>query len=229
MKRILQMVTATVLLIAAFSPAQAVVIGAADAENSIPFGSSNSGANFVYQQVYNSSNFSSAFDITSITFYDTFGNKGGVLRDGAFRIFLSTTSAAIGAPLGIPPLASLTEVYNAPLPTLANGRLDFDNLTQPFHYDPSQGQNLLLTILAFGTTESLTNPLRLDFMSIAGSLMSWGVAAGPGMSNKGLVTGFNDDVLATPLPAALPLFATILAGGGLIAWRRKRKAAKVAA
>ena len=30
-----------------------------------------------------------------------------------------------------------------------------------------------------------------------------------------------------PLPAALPLFATVLAGGGLIAWRRKRKAAKL--
>ena len=29
------------------------------------------------------------------------------------------------------------------------------------------------------------------------------------------------DVSAVPLPAALPLFATVLAGGGLIAWRRK--------
>ena len=27
-----------------------------------------------------------------------------------------------------------------------------------------------------------------------------------------------------PLPAALPLFATVLAGGGILAWRRKRKA-----
>lgn len=32
-----------------------------------------------------------------------------------------------------------------------------------------------------------------------------------------------------PLPAALPMFASALAGGGLMAWRRKRKAAKAAA
>lgn len=35
-------------------------------------------------------------------------------------------------------------------------------------------------------------------------------------------------VSQTPLPAALPLFATVLGVGGLIAWRRKRKAAALA-
>jgi hypothetical protein len=33
---------------------------------------------------------------------------------------------------------------------------------------------------------------------------------------------------ATPLPAALPLFATGIGGLGLLGWRRKRKAQAVA-
>lgn len=37
--------------------------------------------------------------------------------------------------------------------------------------------------------------------------------------------GVGNSPIETPLPAALPLFATVLAGGGLIAWRRKRRAA----
>jgi hypothetical protein len=33
----------------------------------------------------------------------------------------------------------------------------------------------------------------------------------------------------TPLPAALPLFGTVLGVGGLLGWRRKQKAAAIAA
>lgn len=225
MKRLLQTAAVAAFIAAAFSPAQALVIGTANTEGSIPFGSSNSGAAFVYQQVYNASNFSSAMDITAITFYDTFGNTGGVARGGEFRIFLSTTSTAIGDPLGIPAgfPGSVTEVFKATLPTVANGRLDFNNLLQSFHYDPSQG-NLLLTILAFGTTESSSNPLRLDFMSNTGSLMSWSVPAGPGMSHQGLVTGFND-VSPVPIPAVGAAVPLLFAGGGLIGYWRRRKAA----
>jgi hypothetical protein len=35
---------------------------------------------------------------------------------------------------------------------------------------------------------------------------------------------YDTSVSATPLPAALPLFATALSGLGLLGWRRKRKA-----
>jgi hypothetical protein len=41
-------------------------------------------------------------------------------------------------------------------------------------------------------------------------------------------TGIQDGGFATPLPAALPLFATGLGGLGLLGWRRKRKAAAAA-
>ena len=39
-----------------------------------------------------------------------------------------------------------------------------------------------------------------------------------------LLTDVTVDAAATPLPAALPLFATGLGGLGLLGWRRKRKA-----
>ena len=231
MKRAIQFAAAAILAAATFSPAQALVIGTANTENSLPFGSSNSGSAFVYQQVYGASSFGSAIDITSITFYDSFGTTGGVARDGAFRIFLSTTSTAVGGVLGIPDgfPGSVTEVYNATLPVLANGRLDFANLPA-FHYDPSQG-NLLLTILAFDSS-ILTNPLSLDFMSNAGALFDWSVADGPSQPNRGLVTGFND--FATPAPDETPIPAVgagiplILGAGGLVSYFRRRKAAKTA-
>ena len=43
-----------------------------------------------------------------------------------------------------------------------------------------------------------------------------------------LLTQFDADVSAVPLPGALPLFATGLAGLGLLGWRRKRKNAVTA-
>jgi hypothetical protein len=43
-------------------------------------------------------------------------------------------------------------------------------------------------------------------------------------STDGDFTSFTGTVTQTPLPAALPLFATGLGGLGLLGWRRKRKA-----
>jgi hypothetical protein len=47
-------------------------------------------------------------------------------------------------------------------------------------------------------------------------------------STAGNATSAAGEANPTPLPAALPLFATGLAGLGLISWRRKRKAQAVA-
>ena len=41
----------------------------------------------------------------------------------------------------------------------------------------------------------------------------------------GEIKGLSFSPAAVPLPAAFPLFATALAGMGLLGWRRKRKAA----
>ncbi len=57
MKRLLRAAATAAIVAAAFSPAQAVVIGTADSENALPFGSSNGGTAFVYQQVYNKTDF----------------------------------------------------------------------------------------------------------------------------------------------------------------------------
>ena len=43
------------------------------------------------------------------------------------------------------------------------------------------------------------------------------------------VTPTFSELTATPLPAALPLFATGLGALGLLGWRRKKKAAALAA
>ncbi|HKA77515.1 MAG TPA: hypothetical protein VKD19_10450 [Pseudolabrys sp.] len=45
----------------------------------------------------------------------------------------------------------------------------------------------------------------------------------------GFITVQSDVEATTPLPAALPLFATGLGALGLLGWRRKRKAATLAA
>jgi hypothetical protein len=52
------------------------------------------------------------------------------------------------------------------------------------------------------------------------TFVSFGTAVSDGVA----ITALFHDVSDTPLPAALPLFATGLGALGLLGWRRKRKA-----
>jgi hypothetical protein len=228
MRRVVQTAAAALLLAAAFSPAQALVIGAADSSNAIPFGQTIGG--FVYQQVYNATNFSSSLNIGQITFYNSL-TPGGAPMGGNFDIYLSTTGAQVGAlptdvPAGFP--ASLTKVFSGGLPAIAAGRLDFD-LASSFLYDPSLG-NLLMTVVSFDFVQQ-PNPLFLDADENAGSIFSRRFSAGGGNSNIGLVTGFNDEAVSpTPIPAVGAGVPLVLAGSALLRrWRRRKTAAKIAA
>ena len=50
-----------------------------------------------------------------------------------------------------------------------------------------------------------------------------------GPSHTDVIYGITGDLVPTPLPAALPLFASGLGALGLLGWRRKRKSAALAA
>jgi hypothetical protein len=217
--------TAGALFVAVMiSPAQATVIGTADSSNSIPFGSPGGG--FFYQQVYNSTNFSSPININEITFYNSV-TPGGARMTGTFDIYLSTTTAQIptfDTSAVTFPDSSFVNVFHGNLPALSNSRLDFNQLLSSFLYDPSQG-NLLLTVRSFDAAAVGTDSSKWLFLDADGNvgLTNGRFSAFPFDWNQGLVTGFNDPA-PTPLPAALPLFAGGAGVLGFLSWRRKRKA-----
>jgi hypothetical protein len=222
MKIVVRTAFAVAAMAASLSSAEAIVVGTADGSNGIPFG--NNGGGYYYQQVYNSTLFNSSINIDQITFYNSL-SPGGTARPGTFEVYLSYVpkSVDIGtfdtSPFAFPD-ASFTSVFNGSAPAVENGRLDF-NLSTSFAYDPTQG-SLMLTVREFGLGNG--NTLFLDVDKNLG-VMNSRFSAFPIDWNQGLVTGFNDVAVSqTPLPAALPLFATGLGALGLVRWRRKRTA-----
>src|SRR5262249_49233462 len=95
------------------------------------------------------------------------------------------------------------------------------------------------TAYLFDAFNNSSDLLRVNFPANGGSLVNYmggslnfggGVFACPNSQcdfTNPLEAGSTGSLTATPLPAALPLFATGLGGLGLLGWRRKRKAPAV--
>jgi hypothetical protein len=191
--------------------------------NSIPFsfpGTSN------YQQVYASGSFSGPIQINQIDFFNTENvTPGQGLDTGTFTFTLSYASSPslnLSTNLASNIGADSTTVFSGSLPSIVGGELTF-SLATPFSYDPTLG-NLLLTV----TGNNLINPVTPTYLdaATANGLFSRAYDINGVFSANdgvGLVTEFDGTPVNTPLPAALPLFATGLGGLGLLGWRRKRK------
>jgi hypothetical protein len=212
-------VLAASFVASAFSPANALVVGIADTTSSLPFGSTTSG--YYFQQIYSASSFSSLININDITFYNSLA-PGGTPRAGSFDIYLSVTSANVATfdtsnGTTVPYYdASFANVYHGTLPTLADGKLDFQLLSS-FAYDPSAG-NLLLTIKSndlFDGSLFLDADKNNGFTNIR--MSSYGYDF-----NQGLVTGFNA-VAAVPEPSTWAMIILGFAGIAFISYDRKRK------
>lgn len=90
-----------------------------------------------------------------------------------------------------------------------------------FHAPTGNGHDLV-SLLVGGLFDTVVVSTTMAAFEFANPLVS--CVPGPGVVRCGEVP------LATPLPAALPLFISGIAGlGGLVGWRKRRKAAKAIA
>lgn len=190
--------------------ASAVVVGVDTGQgNCIPFGCARGSVQ--YQQVYDNLSFGGLLEINSISFYHNIPWGGNdTPASGIFNFSLSTTSklvdglsASLEDNLG----PDNTLVFSGELPNIVSLGSQMDIiLDTAFTYTPNIG-NLLLTV---ESSNAVSSSFYLDVAINNSDDMSRRHSA-TGGDSAGLVTGFNE-VSAVPVPAAVWLFASGLAG-----------------
>ena len=97
----------------------------------------------------------------------------------------------------------------------------------PFHLNSSLGNSSLGINLAFGTPPDFNGAISLllntNFSEVSATTFVPLFDQTSGLFNSASVLVTASSVLETPVPAALPLFATGLGALGMLGWWRKRK------
>lgn len=195
----------------------------ASGSNSIPFGTGS--ADGRYQQVYSSGSFSGPIRIEALAFEPN-GISGPVQYSANVQIRLGTTSAGVN---GLSSLLNdnvtngLTTVFNDSdfLQTLGPGfSLVFDFASNPFLYDPADG-NLLLDVLI---SDKTTNTGTFGFSRVAFNTESSRAFSGGGGSFAGIgalstrIT-FSDSQV---VPESEAILVWLVVGSIVVLWYRRR-------
>jgi hypothetical protein len=137
----------------------------------------------------------------------------GTLTDAIFSL---TSAVSAAAPGSVIPVAQLGEV------AVPSG--DSANLaTSGLEFDFTNISGIVSPVTTADFTGSGTIKALLTIFNDRGSVTATWTANQPGQGLT-LTYDYTPATSATPLPAALPLFATGLGALGLLGWRRKRKA-----